>query len=285
MKLPNFDYVSPGTLPEAIALLAGNGADARLIAGGQSLLPTMAYRLASPSLLVDLRNVPGLDRIEVDDRGVRLGATVRWRDIIDDTRLAKAHPLLVEAVAHIGHYQIRNRGTVGGSLAHADPAAEMPGVAVACGAELTLVGPAGSRVVRADEFFFGPLSTALAEDEILVEVSLPPWPETRRWGFGEFSRRRGDFALAGVALHYDPGPDGRARNVRVAAFGVSPFAHRLAEVEQAIEARMVDASTIKAAAGAAADAIHPSDDLHASAAYRRSLVATLVERVLQCAAT
>lgn len=284
MKLPDFDYALPDTLEEAIALLAADGS-ARLIAGGQSLLPTMAYRLASPSLLVDLRKVPGLDRIEVDDRGVRLGATVRWRDIIDDARLAKAHPLLVEAVTHIGHYQIRNRGTVGGSLAHADPSAELPGIAVACGAELTLVGPAGSRVIRADEFFLGPLSTALAADEVLVGLRLPPWPETRRWSFEEFSRRRGDLAIAGVALHYDPDPGGRARNVRVAAFGASPFAHRLPEVEQAIEARVVDASTIETAAGAAADAVRPSDDLHASAAYRRSLVATLVERVLKRAST
>ncbi|MBN9460015.1 MAG: xanthine dehydrogenase family protein subunit M [Burkholderiales bacterium] len=285
MKLPDFDYVSPSTLAEAIALLAEGGPDARLIAGGQSLLPTMAYRLASPSLLVDLRRVAGLDRIEVDDRGVRLGATVRWRDIVDDARLAKAHPLLVEAINHVGHYQIRNRGTVGGSLAHADSAAEMPGIAVACDAELTLVGPSGSRVIRANEFLLGPLSTALAADEILVEVTLPPWPAARRWGFEEFSRRRGDFAIAGIALYYDPDPDGRARNVHIAVFGASRFAHRLPEAEQAIEARMIDASAIKAAAGAAAGAVHPSDDLHASAAYRRSLVATLVERVLKRIAT
>ncbi|MCL4183054.1 MAG: xanthine dehydrogenase family protein subunit M [Burkholderiaceae bacterium] len=285
MKLPDFHYASPGTLAEAIALLAAGDSTARLIAGGQSLLPTMAYRLATPSLLVDLRKVPGLDRIEVDERGVRLGATVRWRDIVDDARLAKAHPLLVEAIAHVGHHQIRNRGTVGGGLAHADPAAEMPAIAVACDAQLTLVGPSGSRAIRADEFFLGPLSTALAADEILVEISLPPWPATRRWGFEEFSRRRGDFAIAGIALHYDPDPDGRARNVHVAVFGASQFAHRLPEAEQVIEARIVDASTIKAAAAAAAGAVHPSDDLHASAAYRRSLVATLVERVLERVAT
>lgn len=281
MKLPDFNYAAPDSLPEAIALLAAGGTNTRLIAGGQSLLTSMAYRLATPSVLVDLNKVHGLDRIEVDDHGVRLGATVRWRDILRDERLAKAHPLLVEAVSHVGHYQIRNRGTVGGSLAHADPAAELPGVAVTCEAVLTVAGPSGSRSIRADEFFLGPLSTALAEDEILAEIGLPPWPATRCWGFEEFSRRRGDFAIAGVALHYDPDVDGRATNVRVGVFGASKLACRLSEVEQVIEGRMVDASAIKEAASVAAAAVQPSDDVHASAAYRRSLVSTLMKRILE----
>src|SRR3954468_10345017 len=152
MKLPAFDYACPDTLAEAISLLAASGGTAKALAGGQSLLPTMAFRLAAPKLLVDLRRVPGLDRIDVRNDGVRLGAKVRWRQIEDDARLERAHPLLAAAVAHVAHYQIRNRGTVGGSLAHADPAAEIPGVAVACDAELMLAGPAGSRTVPAAEF-------------------------------------------------------------------------------------------------------------------------------------
>ena len=147
MKPAPFDYQAPGTLREAIRP-ARVDPEAAVIAGGQSLMPVLAFRLATPSLLVDLRRIPELGNIDVGDDGVRLGALVRWRDIEDDRRLATAHPLLREAVAHVAHYQIRNRGTVGGSLAHADPAAELPGIAVTCDAEITLAGPAGSRTVR-----------------------------------------------------------------------------------------------------------------------------------------
>src|SRR5207248_4872203 len=135
--------------------------------------------------------------------GVHLGARVRWRDIEDDKRLRTAHPLLVEAISHVAHYQIRNRGTVGGSLAHADPAAEMPGIAVTCDAQIVVAGPKGTRTVAAGQFFTGALSTVLADDELIVEVRLPAWPRQRRWAFEEFSRRRGDFALASVAVFYD----------------------------------------------------------------------------------
>ena len=147
MKLPAFDYACPTTLAEAVTLLAAHDGDAKVLAGGQSLVPMMAFRVASPSLLVDLRKLPGLDEIRIDDAGVRLGALVRWRDILDDARLARAHPLLVAAIRHVAHYQVRNRGTVGGSVAHADPAAEMPGIAVACDAEIAVTGKAGARVI------------------------------------------------------------------------------------------------------------------------------------------
>src|SRR5712671_2746818 len=193
MKLPPFDYACPATLSEAVQLLASRDGDAKALAGGQSLVPMLAFRLAQPALLVDLRKLADLRGIRISDKGVTLGAMVRWREIEDDERLDAAHPLLKAAVAHIAHYQIRNRGTVGGSLAHADPAAEMPGIAVTCDAELALAGPSGTRTVRAAEFFLGPLSTALAEDELIVEVRLPPWPTGRRWAFEEFAQRQGDF--------------------------------------------------------------------------------------------
>jgi carbon-monoxide dehydrogenase medium subunit len=151
MKPAPFDYQAPGTLREAIDLLASNP-EACVIAGGQSLMPVLAFRLATPSLLVDLRRLPGLGNIDLRDDGFRLGALVRWRDIEDDQRLASAHPLLRAAIAHVAHYQIRNRGTVGGSLAHADPAAELPGVAVTCDGEIILFGPTGSRTVCAAIF-------------------------------------------------------------------------------------------------------------------------------------
>src|SRR5947199_5201977 len=185
MKMPQFDYACPATLAEAVALLASGDGEAKALAGGQSLLPMLAFRLAQPSLLVDLRKLSDLREIRISRDGVRLGALARWRDILDDARLASAHPLLKAAVAEIAHYQIRNRGTVGGSLAHADPAAEMPGIAVTCEAEISVIGKSGARVIEAADFFRGPLMTALAADEIIVNVRLPPWPARRRWGFQE----------------------------------------------------------------------------------------------------
>jgi carbon-monoxide dehydrogenase medium subunit len=243
----------------------------------------MAFRLAVPTLLVDLRKIPDLDRIGIGVDGVRLGARVRWRDIEADSRLASAHPLLAAAIRHVAHYQIRNRGTVGGSLAHADPAAEMPGIAAACDAELTLVGSKGRRVVPAAQFFLGALSTALEHDELIVEVRLPAWPAGRRWGFEEFARRRGDFAMAGVAVFYDLDSAGHAANAHVGVIGACLKPHRVAQAEAAINGRAVDQSTIENAGRIMSESVDPLDDLHAGAAYRRSLAGTLLERALAAA--
>src|SRR6202049_4279811 len=180
MKLPAFEYACPATLAEAVALLASHDGDAKLLAGGQSLVPMLAFRVASPSLLVDLRKIPELRRIDIADAGVSLGAMTRWCDILDDARLRSAHPLLVAAVEHVAHYQIRNRGTVGGSLAHADPAAELPGIAVTCEAKIAAVGKTGTRVIDAADFFTGPLSTVRKADEIITAISLPAWSARRR---------------------------------------------------------------------------------------------------------
>jgi carbon-monoxide dehydrogenase medium subunit len=282
VKLPAFEYAAPHTLEEAVALLAAHP-DAKPIAGGQSLIPVMAFRLAQPALLVDLRKLRGLDRIAISDSGTSLGAKVRWRDIEADSRLASAQPLLAAAVSHIAHYQVRNRGTVGGSLAHADFAAELPGVAVTCDAEIVAVGPSGPRMMKAADFFIGPLTTVLAGDELIVELRLPSWPPGRRWGFEEFARQRGAFALAGIALYYDE-QDGLARNAHIGVIGASSRLRRLAEAEAAVNGRRVDGPTIAAAARSAAAAVDPTDDLEASAAYRRALVGTLVERALTKAA-
>ena len=281
MKLPAFEYACPATLAEAVALLASRDGDAKALAGGQSLVPMMAFRIASPSLLVDLRKLTDLKRIEISDDGVRLGAMVRWRDIEDDARLDTAHPLLKAAIAHVAHYQIRNRGTVGGSIAHADPAAEMPGIAVACDAEIAVVGTAGSRVIRADDFFITPLITALATDEIIAEIRLPAWPAKRRWGFREFARRHGDFAMAAAAVFYDADDSGRARNAHIGVIGVGDRPLRLAAAEAEVNGRAVDAAVSERAGMAASAAVNPPDDIHASGAYRRSLVGTMVERALQ----
>jgi CO/xanthine dehydrogenase FAD-binding subunit len=283
MKLPAFEYACPATLAEAVALLAAGDGDAKVLAGGQSLVPMMAFRVASPALLVDLRKLTALRRIDITGDGVRLGAMARWRDVEDDARLDTAHPLLKAAVAEIAHYQIRNRGTVGGSIAHADPAAEMPGIAVTCDAEIAVVGRAGSRVVAAADFFIAPLVTALTADEIIVEIRLPAWPAKRRWAFKEFARRRGDFAMAGTALFYDADGDGKARNAHVGAIGVGDQPLRLAAAEAAINGHAVDAATSERAGAAASAAVTPQSDIHASAAYRKALLGTLVERALQSA--
>ncbi|MFL5003578.1 MAG: FAD binding domain-containing protein [Xanthobacteraceae bacterium] len=283
MKLPPFRYAAPATLRDAVALLAAHGGDAKAIAGGQSLVPMLAFRVASPALLVDLRKIPDLDRITISADGVRLGAMVRWRDIEDDARLDTAHPLLKAAVVHVAHYQVRNRGTIGGSIAHADPAAELPGIAVTCEAEIAVTGASGARVIRAADFFLGPLMTALAADEIITEIRLPAWPRGRRWGFQEFARRRGDFAMAGAALYYDEDASGKATNAHVGVIGVGDVPQRLAEVEAVLNSRVVDDATIAQAERVAAASVNPADDIHASAAYRRALTGTMVERALKSA--
>jgi carbon-monoxide dehydrogenase medium subunit len=236
-------------------------------------------------MLVDIRKLDDLRRITIGEDGVRLGARVRWRDIEDDQRLRRSHPLLLAAIEHVAHYQIRNRGTVGGSLAHADPAAELPGIVVTCDAEINVVGAKGPRTIPAARFFTGALSTALADDEIIVEVKLPTWPTKRRWGFEELSPRRGDFALAGIAAFYDVDSAGKATNAHIGVIGACVKPHRIPQAEKALDGRAVDDAAIQSAARAAEEALDPPSDLHASAAYRRSLAATLLERALQKAAT
>jgi carbon-monoxide dehydrogenase medium subunit len=283
MKLPPFEYACPTDLSEAVALLAARNGDAKLLAGGQSLVPMLAFRLAAPALLVDLRKLPALRKIEISATGVVLGSMVRWCDILADARLRTAQPLLVAAVTHVAHYQIRNRGTIGGSMAHADPAAEIPGIALACEADIATVGAGGARVIRAGDFFTGPLMTVLEPDEIIVEIRFPAWPAQRRWGFVEFARRRGDFAMAAAAVWYDEDADGKARNAHVGAIGVGDVPQRLRAVEAVLNGRIVDAATIAQAEAAACAAVDPQTDIHAGADYRRALLGTMVERALKSA--
>jgi len=288
MKLPPFEYACPTTINEAVALLASHDGEAKPLAGGQSLVPMLAFRVASPSLLVDLRKLAELRRIKIADDGVTLGAMVRWRDILDDARLRKAHPLLVAAVEHVAHYQIRNRGTVGGSIAHADPAAEMPGIVVTCEAKIAVVGKAGARVIDAANFFQGPLMTALRPDEIITEIRLPAWPARRRFGFQEFARRRGDFAMAAAMLFYDEegGKAGNAQvfNAHAGAIGVADRPLRLSAVEQVLNGNKIDEAVIAKAEAAASASVDPDDDIHASGAYRKALIGVMVERALKSAA-
>jgi carbon-monoxide dehydrogenase medium subunit len=284
MKLPPFEYACPTSVSEAVALLASHDGEAKPLAGGQSLVPMLAFRVAAPSLVVDLRKLTELRQIKIADDGVTLGAMARWSDILDDERLRKAHPLLVAAVAHVAHYQIRNRGTVGGSLAHADPAAELPGIVVTCEAAIAVVGKAGERVIEAADFFQGPLMTALKPDEIITEIRFPAWPWRRRFGFAEFARRRGDFALAAAALFYDTAGDGEAHNAHLGVIGVADRPLRLTAVEQILNGNRINDETITTAEAAASAAVDPSDDIHAGGAYRKTLIGVLVERALRSAA-
>lgn len=285
MKPPRFEYAAPTSVSEAVALLAKRNGGAKPISGGQSLMPLLAFRLAAPEMLVDLKRIPGLDKIDIGAAGVTLGAKVRWVDIEKDKRLASAHPLLAEAIRHVAHYQIRNRGTVGGSVAHADPAAEMPGITVACDAEIVVVGPKGERRIKAGDFYVGPLQTTLATDEIITAIHLPAWPAGRRWGFLEFSRRKGDFAMAGVAVFYDPDASGKATNAHIGVIGMGDRPRRLPQAEGLLNGKAVDAATIDAVAKAVSAEVEPSGDIHASPEYRRALVGTLTERALRKAST
>jgi aerobic carbon-monoxide dehydrogenase medium subunit len=284
MKLPPFEYSCPTTLSDAVALLAAHGGDAKALAGGQSLMPMLAFRVAAPAIVVDLRKLKELQEIEISGQGVALGAMVRWRDILDDARLRSAQPLLVEAISHVAHYQIRNRGTVGGSLAHADPAAEMPGIAVACDAEIIVASKAATRTIVAGDFFRGPLMTALEPDEIITGIRLPTWPKPRRFGFAEFARRRGDFATAGVALFYDQDGGGKVQDAHIGVIGVADRPLRLAAAENALNGKSADDATVAEVAAAASAAVDPPDDIHGSGAYRRVLLHTLVGRALKSAA-
>ncbi|HUI15021.1 MAG TPA: xanthine dehydrogenase family protein subunit M [Xanthobacteraceae bacterium] len=280
MKLPPFDYACPSSIAEAIALLASHRGEAKVLAGGQSLIPMLAFRVAAPAVLIDLRKIAELRRIGLANDGVTLGAMVRWRDILEHPELRTAHPLLMTAVAHVAHYQIRNRGTVGGSLAHADPAAELPAIAVTCDAGITVMGKAGERIVAARDFFRGPLTTALAAEEMVTEIRFPAWPAKRRFGFCEFARRRGDFALAGAAVFYDDS-GGTADNAHVGAVGVADRPMRLGAVEEVLNGKAIDEETIGKAEAAASAAVDPPDDIHASGAYRKALIGVMVERALR----
>jgi carbon-monoxide dehydrogenase medium subunit len=232
-------------------------------------------------LLVDLKHLKDIGAIRIGEDGVRLGAKVRWCDIERDARLADSHPLLAEAIKHVAHYQIRNRGTVGGSVAHADPSAEMPGIAMTCDARMTIVGSAGTRVEAAADFFTGPLQTSLEPDEILTEVHLPAWPAARRWAFLEFARRKGDFAMAGVALYYDLDSGGRIADAHVGAIGVADRPVRLTEVEAVLNGNQMSDKLVAAASAQARQSIDPPSDIHAPGAYRAALVGTLLGRGLQ----
>jgi carbon-monoxide dehydrogenase medium subunit len=285
LKPAPFAYGSPETVEEAIALLQRYDGEARVLAGGQSLVPMMNMRLARPAALIDLSRIAGIDVIAESDGHITVGAMTRQRAVERSELVARRQPLLRTATQQIGHPQIRNRGTVGGSLAHAHPASEYQAVAVALGASFTLRGPGGARVVPAEDFFVTYLTTALAPDEILTEVSWPVLPPRTGWSLVELARRHGDFAVAGVAATVTDDSAGRCVAAQVSLFGIGPVAVRAREAEGVLTDAAADAQTFARAAQAAADAIaQPPSDVHASGDYRRHAVAVLTRRALQEAA-
>jgi len=287
VKPAPFRYARPKSLADAVGLLAAADHDVKILAGGQSLVPMLNLRLVRPTVLIDLNGVPGLDSIAPGPSGgLTIGALVRHAALANSAAVIERAPLLAEAARHIGHAAVRHRGTLGGSLAHADPAAELPAALVALGAELVLHGPRGARTIQAPEFFRGLMTTALAPDEILTEVRVPP--QGPGWGFAEVVRRAGDFALAGVvALVSRPrGAPGRCESARLVGFGVGDRPLRFAAAEEILTSPSRDPSTAVArAASAAAEACDPADDVHASADYRRHLAAVLTEDTVRQALT
>jgi carbon-monoxide dehydrogenase medium subunit len=285
MKPAPFDYVAPDSLAAALAAVSAGGAGAKLLAGGQSLVPMLNFRLAQPTLLVDLNRLSELDYIRpAEDGGLRLGAMVRQRRLERDPQVAARAPLLAEAVPSIAHAQIRNRGTLGGSLAHADPAAELPVVAVALRARLRLARAGGERWVDAAAFFAGLFATALEPDEVLVEVALPPPPPRAGWSFLEVSRRPGDYAQMGVAAMVALDEDGRCREARLVFLGAGTAPLEARRSAGRLLGERPAPAAIASVAEAARAEIAPREDVHASADFKRHLARVLTARGLALAA-
>ena len=281
MKPAAFDYVAPHSLDEAVQALARGGPDAKVLAGGQSLIPLLNFRLARPSLVVDLNRVAELGSIEFRDGGVVIGAMTRQAAVERDARIAREQPLLAEAIRWVGHRAIRSRGTFGGSLAHADPAAELPAVVVCLDAQLTAQSPRGRRTIPAAQFFEGYLTTALESDEILVDAWLPAVSAKTGQAWLEFARRHGDFALVGVAVSLALDQE-RVVDARIvlSAVGAKPLRARMAETV------LIGGSVperIAAAADAVRTSIDPDADIHASKEYRIHLAGVLTERAIRVA--
>jgi carbon-monoxide dehydrogenase medium subunit len=283
VKPPPVRYACPTDVQGAVALLAEHGPEAKVLAGGQSLVPLMSFRLARPSVLVDINRVPGLDTVTTENGSLVIGAMARQRDVELSDVVADAVPLLPMALRHVGHVAIRNRGTMGGSLAHADPAAELPCVVAALGGELEVDGPRGTRTIAAQDFFAGTFTTALDPDELLVAVRLPRLPQGTGVAVEELARRHGDFAIAGAVAAVHLAADGTADLVRLGASGVDSVPVRLHAAESVLAGRVPTPEVIAAAADTVAGSVHPTDDVHAPASYRRDMARLLVERAIGAA--
>lgn len=280
MKPAGFAYFAPRTVEEVVSLLDEHGYEAKLLAGGQSLVPLMNLRLARPAVLVDLNRVGELSFVESGDDDVRIGSMTRHHTVATSPQIVEASPLLSHAAGQIGYRAIRYRGTMGGSMAHADPASELPCVAVTQGVEINVAGTGGERTIHSDEFFLDHMTTTLASEEIVMSVRFPRVRPDERWGFKEFARKVGDFAVVMVAalLRVD---DGRVTSARIGLGGVEAIPRRVRPAEQVLVGSSAGEETIDEAAIAAAETVNPMSDIHGSADYRRRLVRVLTRRALR----
>ncbi len=283
MKPAPFDYCRPASLDEAVEALSSSDS-AKVLAGGQSLIPSMNFRLSQPSLLVDIRRVEGLGALEAGPGGVSIGASVTQSRVASSSEVYAAAPGLRRALRFVGHLQIRNRGTVCGSLAHADPAAELPALAAACSARLTIRGPKGERTAEADGFYLGPYWADLEPSEIITEVRFPAEPPGSTTMIDEIARRSGDFAVAGLAAVFDAA-DGEVIGARLVSFGVSGRPGRLAAAEEAVRGFRAEADGEELYGAAFEDAADAVDDIHASSEYRREALGALAVRLARAAAS
>lgn len=278
MKPPPFAYHDPTTLEEALSLL-GSLENARPLAGGQSLMPMLNMRFAQPDHIVDLNRIPELAGLRVEAGALVIGAMTRQRELEQSPDIARFCPLMVEALHHVGHRQTRNRGTIGGSLCHLDPAAELPVVAAALDAVLEVAGPRGRRQLPFAEFPAGYMTPAIEPDELLLALHVPVWPAGHGHAFVEFARRHGDFGIVSVAVLLQPDGAGRIARASIALGGVGPAPLRLAEAEAALQGAQPGPETF-ARAGAATRALDPMEDALVPAWYRRHLAGVLVQRAL-----
>jgi len=284
MYLRPFSYVAVETVSEAVKTLSEYGDEARVLAGGQSLLPLIGLGLARPRILVDINGVDELDGIRDEGESLYIGALVRYRTLERDPAVRQGIPVLAKAASLVGNIRVRSRGTVGGSLAHADPAAELPCAVVALGGEVDLCGPGGRRRVPADEFFIGPLQTALTEGELVAGVLLPKLGPGSGWAFCELARRSGDFAVVAVCAVVELDGRGRCLRAAVAVAGVGPKPLRLRAVETLLAGSVLNPGLLLEAASEATALVQPSDDVFASAEYRRAMTGVMVRRALALAA-
>jgi len=283
MKPPRFDYLAPRTLDEALAHLHDHGDQAKILAGGQSLIPMLNFRLAHPGVVVDVNRLTDLAYVRQHDGGVAVGALTR-QHAVERSDLVRARvPVVAEACRFIGHAPIRHRGTFGGNLAHADPASELPAVMVALEAEMAVASRTGSRAIPAGQFFIGPLTTALRPGEMLTEIRIPAAPPRTGGAFVEMARRAGDFALVGVAALVTVDGAGRCVRARIALCGVGPTAVRARAAEDALTGQEPTAAVLDEAAARAAAATSPPSDVHGSAEFRRKLAQHFARQALAAA--
>jgi CO/xanthine dehydrogenase FAD-binding subunit len=280
MKPPAFEYLRPDSVEETLSLLASRGTDAKILAGGQSLVPMLNFRLSSPRVLLDINRIDDLDAVESTKRGLRIGALARHRSIETSPVVSERLPILSAAARWIGHLAIRNRGTLGGSLAHADPAAEWPLLCVLLDAQIHTRGPAGERALPARDFFVSYMTTALDEAELVTQVEIPALAPGAGWSFEEFARRRGDFALASAGVTLRRHGDA-VREPKIALGGVGLTALRASEAEALLDGATLDEELLARVGEAARDASDPTGDIHASADFRRHLVDVLTRRAVR----